>query len=159
VAIDRIVALALNGIPDVEIGRVRTSLVHLMNGADQAAADRTRETVRTRTAPILAGDGPLDVRARAALLAADAGVPDAERTLLVVVAESKNVVLRSAVLQWLGKNGSAAAVPVVEAASRDATVRPAAALTLQALAKRDVPEAKDALARLPAARPTAAPVR
>jgi HEAT repeat protein len=155
-AIDRIVELGLRDVPDVELGRVRASLARLMDGSDHDAAGYARETVRARTAPLLAADAPTDLQARAALLAADVGAPDVERPLLAVAAGSKNLALRAAAFQWLGRSGTAAAVPVLEAGLREATIRSAAALALQAQVARGIPEAKDAFDRLAASQPTAA---
>jgi HEAT repeat protein len=147
-AIDRIVGMGLDGVSDVELPRIRATLTRLLGGADETAAAHARETIRSRTAPILTTEGPLDPKVRAALIAADAGLPDVEPVLLAAAAESKSPPLRAAAMHWLGRSGSAAGVPVLEASLGDASTRAGAAMALQALVGRGVPEAKAAVDRL-----------
>jgi HEAT repeat protein len=144
-AIDHLIELGLRGIPEVELGRLRTTLARLLAGEDAAAAARVRDGIRARTAPVLAGAGPIDARARAALLAADAGVPDVEPVLVVAATDAGSTLLRLAAIQWLGRSGSAAAVPALRAVLADRSLAPGAAVALQSLARRGVPEARAAI--------------
>lgn len=150
-AIDRIVDMGIDGVSDTDLGRLRGTLKQLLTGPDQAAATHARETIRQRTAPILAGDAPIERKTRAALMAADTGGPDVEPVLMTAAARSNSVVLRASAMQWLGRSGSPAAVPVLEASLGDASVRTGAAMALQAMVVRGVPEAKAAVDRLAAA--------
>ena len=151
-AIDRIVDIGLREVPDVDLGRIRVTLVRLLKGTDQTAATRTREAIVTRTAPILAAaDAPPDLRTRAALMAADAGVPDLEPVLLAAARDPKNAVLRAAAVQWLGRNGTAAAVPLLQSMLETQTLTQPVALALQAMVARNVPEAKAVIDGLAAA--------
>jgi HEAT repeat protein len=152
-AIDTIIDMALRDMADVELGRVRVSIGRLLAGPDQAAATHARETIQRRTAPILASTAPLEARTRAALLAADAGVPDVEPVLLAAARDGENGMLRIAAITWLGKSGGPAGIPVLEAGLQDRNTAQAAALALQAASGRGVQEAKDALARFSASRP------
>ena len=114
-AIDRIVDMAVREVPAVELGRIRATLGRLLASADQAAATHAREAIVARTAPILAAaDAPLDLRTRAALIAADAGVADVEPVLLAAARDSTDPALRTAAIHWLGRSGSAAGVPVLD---------------------------------------------
>jgi HEAT repeat protein len=159
-AIDRIVDMGLKGVIDSDLGRLRTTLLALLNGSDQDAAAHTREAIRSRTAPILVSNAPLDVRARAALIAADAGLPNVEPVITTAAATSENAVIRSAAIHWLGRSGSGAGIPTLEAALHDPGMAAGAALALETAANRGVPEAKDAIARLAASgRPAPPPDR
>jgi len=155
-AIDRIIEIGIHDVPDAEVVRIRTTLSALFTGPDKAAAAHAREAVRTRTAPILAGDGPLALRTRAALFAADDGVPDVEPVLLAAAADPGNVVLRAAAIQWLGRYGSSAAVPILGDMLQKRELTQPVALALQAMVARGIPEAKAVIGRLAAARPPAA---
>ena len=126
---------------DHELDRLRATLGRLLARTDDVG-ERTRSIVRTRTEAVLASGGSVDARTRAALLAADAGRDDVEPILLVGVRDAGSVALRVAAMQWLGRSGSAAAVPVLQAALGDRAVAPDAALALQSMARRGVVEAK-----------------
>jgi hypothetical protein len=125
----------------------------LLASGDAVVATRARDAIRARTAPVLAGAGPIDERARAALLAADAGVPDVEPVLVVAATDARNTLLRLAAIQWLGRSGSAAAVPALRAGLGDRALAPGAAVALQSLAQRGVPEARAAITPGGSARP------
>jgi HEAT repeat protein len=149
-AIDRIVEIALDAIPDGEVARIRSSLGRVAGGTDPAAASHAREAVRSRTSAILAGGAPLERKTRAALLAADFGLPDMEPTLVAAAAGTTSAPLRAAAIQWLGRAGGAAAVPTLEASLRDPSTRVGAAMALQAMVARGIPEAKAAIDRFAA---------
>jgi HEAT repeat protein len=144
-SIDRIVDLGLGAIPDTELGRLRGTLMALHAGPDPAAAAHARDTVRRRTAAVLGGAASLDARTRAALLAADAGATDVEPVLLEAAARAESAALRMAAIQWLGRTGSAAAVPVLQARLQDRSTAIGALLALRAAAERGVPGAREAL--------------
>ena len=139
------------------MGRIRSTLVSLLNGKDQAAAAHAREAIQSRTAPILAGQESLELRTRAALFAADAGLPDVEPVLIAAAAQSTSPALRAAAINWLGRSGSAAAVPVLASALADSKTAFAAGMALQLMSGRGVPEAKTVMARFAAQRAPAAP--
>ena len=71
-------------------------------------------------------------------MAADAGEPDVEPVLLAAASESKSPALRAAAMQWIGRAGSAAGVPVLEALLGDASMRTGAAMALQAMIGRGI---------------------
>jgi HEAT repeat protein len=148
-AIDRLVELGLGDIPDAELGRLRITLTQLLASPEQSAAIHVREAIQHQTFKILREDGPLDLRARAALIAGDAGSNDVEPVLVTVARDSKSVMLRLAAIQWLGKHGTAAAVPVVTEALQDRTTAATAALALRALAAQGVVEAGEAIRQMP----------
>jgi len=140
-SIERIVEVGLGDLPDNELGRLRGTLGQLLARTDEVGT-RTRQIVRARTEAVLAAGGSLDAGTRAALLAADAGRDDVEAILLDATRSAGSIALRVAAMQWLGRSGSAAAVPVLQGALGDRTVAAGAALALQAMARRGVVEAK-----------------
>jgi HEAT repeat protein len=140
-SIERIVALGLEGMPAHELDRLRATLGQLLARTDDVG-ERTRSIVRARTDAILASGGSVDARTRAALLAADAGRDDVESILLVGVRDAGSVALRVAAMRWVGRSGSAAAVPVLQAALGDRAVAADAALALQTMAGRGIVDAK-----------------
>src|SRR5262245_59949968 len=93
-SIDRIVDMGLGEIPGAELGRLRRTLIALMSGTDQDAAAHAREVITKRTKAILGGDAPIDARARAALMAADAGATDVEPVLIEIAGGSGPLILR-----------------------------------------------------------------
>jgi HEAT repeat protein len=145
-AVGRLVDLALDEVSDADLGRMRASLRRLLAGQDQAASVRARNLIRTRTAVILGAAGPIERRVRAAFLAADAGAEDVEAVIIEALRDSTSVTLRAEAAQWLGRSGTAAAVPALRAAVHDRTIAAAGALGLQAMASRGVPGAKEAIA-------------
>lgn len=138
-AIDRILTMALDTTPAANFARVRATLRRILDGSDQAATDYARSAIRTRTADRLAPDQPPDRRARAALLAADAGIADMETVIAATVTSSPaHVYLRVEAIGWLGQSGTAAAVGALQRALNDPVVAPTAARALQAMAARGI---------------------
>ena len=149
-AIDRIVALGLGPIASTDLGRLRGTLVRVLEGSDAKAAAYARATIDARTREILDGSGSIEMRARAALLAADAGATDVEPTLVAAAGTSTDVALRLAAVGWLTRHGSATAVPALGALRQDPVVGPAATQALRFLATQGVDGAKAAVATTPA---------
>lgn len=147
-AVDRLVDLALGEVPDAELGRIRSTLVRIATGPDQAAAARVRDVVGRRTTAMRAPEESLERRTRAALIAADVGATDAEPVLIEAARGTTSLMLRLAAIQWLGKHGTGAAVPALDDGIQDRTIAAGAAVALQQMAGRGVAEARDALARI-----------
>lgn len=137
-AIDRILTMALDTVPTADFPRVRGTLHRILDGSDRPAADHARAAIRERTAARLDADQPADRRARAALLAADAGIDDIEPVLAATVNSSAAVFLRVESISWLGRSGTVAAVSALQHGLSDPVVAPAAARALQALATRGI---------------------
>jgi HEAT repeat protein len=155
-AIDRMIDVALESLPDTDLPRMRASLGRLLAGPDREAARYAHDRLVARTAAILASAAPLDARGRAAIFAMQVDVPGMEPTLVEVVRSARSTMLRTAALETVARTGSAAAVAPLEEALRDPTVAVAAAGALRSIAARGVPEATAALAKL---EPPAAPPR
>lgn len=145
-AIDRMLGIALETIPEADLPRVRASLGRLLGGPDHEAARYAHDRIVARTSAILTGAAPLEVRARAAMIAMQADVPGTEPILVEAVRRSSDTTLRTAALQTLARSGTAAAVPPLAEAMQDPSIAVAAAGALQAIAARGVPEATAALA-------------
>lgn len=144
-AIDRLVELGLRGVPDTDFARLRSTLVSLLRIPDQAAATHTRERIRSETATVFGGTTAPDLRARAALLAADAGATDVEPEI-AVAATGNNPTLRLTAIQWLGRSGSAVGVPALVEALGKRPTRGAAAIALREAASRGIEGAQAAIA-------------
>ncbi len=155
-AIDRIVAMGLGEVSEAELGRLRTTLARLLAASDAATANHVREEVEHRTRPMLTETTPIDARGRAALLAADAGIANVEPVLVDVARGSGNLMLRLAAIQWLGRHGTAAGVPALDAALNDRTIAAGAAVALEAMAARGLPEARDVVLRIQRTNPAPA---
>jgi HEAT repeat protein len=147
-AVDRMIDIALGDFPETDLPRMRASLARLLAGTDRDAAGHARTRLVERTTPMLEAAGPLDTRARAALFATLVEAPASEAVLVETVRESKNVGLRTAAIGALTQDGTAAAVSALAAGANDPLVNAALVRVLRAIAARNVPEAKDALARI-----------
>jgi HEAT repeat protein len=75
-------------------------------------------------------------------------VTGSEPLLVDTLGTTGSPMLRAAILQSLSKSGTAAAVPTLARAARDPKLAVTAIAVLQAIAARDVPEAKAALQSL-----------
>jgi HEAT repeat protein len=105
-AIDHMLDIALDTLPDAELARMRGSLAALLAGPDRTAAGYAHDRLVARTAAILAGTATPDARARAAIFAMLAGMPGMEPILAETVRSSSNTMLRTEALHVLQRAGA-----------------------------------------------------